>query len=144
LLKPLLGQIFREVPAQQIKVDSTWDKVMDPSPVLVFNVQLTNHYKVTDLEMLNDDRIAIINGTATATVEGENKHTNKGINYMFQTPVSTAHGKIYFNIDKGIIQKSKTKTLLELSYTMEMASPQGVMKGVSSEEVANDNILELL
>jgi len=43
-----------------------------------------------------------------------------------------------------MVQKSKTKTLLELSYTMEIPSPQGVMKGVSSEEVANDNILELL
>jgi hypothetical protein len=144
LLKPLLGQIFREVPAQQIEIESAWDKVMDPSPVLVFNVQFTNHYKVTDLEMLNNDRIAIINGIATSTIEGENKHTSKGINYVFQTPVSTARGKVFFNINKGMVQKSKTKTLLEISYTMEMTSPQGVMTGVSSEVVANDNILELL
>jgi len=144
LLKPLLGQIFREVPAQQIEIESTWDKVMDPSPVLIFNIQFTNHYKVTDLEMLNNDRIAIINGIATATFEGETTHTSKGINYLFQKPVSTAHAKVFFNINKGMVQKSKTKTLLELSFTMEMPSPQGMMKGVSSEVVANNNILELL
>ena len=144
LIKPLLSQIFREVPDEQIEIESTWDKVMDPAPVLVFNLKLTNHYKVSDLEMLNNDRIAIINGTVTTTVEGETKHTNKGVNYVFQKPVSSASGKVFFNIDKGMVQKSKTKTLLELSYTMEMPSPQGVMKGSSSEVVANDNILELL
>jgi len=144
LLKPLLGRIFKEFPAQEIKIESTWDKVMNPTPVLVFNVQFTNHYKVTDVEMLKNDRIAIINGTATANVEGETKHTNNGVNYVFQIPASSEHGKVFFNIDRGMVQKSKTKTLLELSYTMEMPSPQGVMKGVSSEEVANDNILELL
>jgi hypothetical protein len=144
LVKPLLSQIFREVPTQQLYIESTWDKVMDPTPVLVFYLQYTNHFKVLDLEMLNNDRIAIINGIATTTVEGETKHTNKGLNYVFQIPVSTASGKVFFNLDKGMIQKSKTKSLLELSYTMEMPSPQGVMKGVSSEIMANDNILELL
>jgi len=144
LLKPLLGQIFRELPTQQLEVESTWDKVMDPAPVLVFQIQYTNHYKVSDLELLNNDRIAIINGIATTTVEGETKHTNQGVNYVFQKPVSKASGKIFFNLDKGLVQKSKTKTLLEISYTMEMPSPQGVMTGVSSEIMANDNILELL
>jgi len=144
LLKPLLSQIFREVPTKLLEIESTWDKVMDPAPVLVFNLQFTNHYKVSDLEMLNNDRIAIISGIVTTTVEGESKHTNKGVNYVFKKPVSTASGKVFFNLDKGMVQKSKTKTLLELSYTIEMSSPQGVMKGTSSEIMANDNILELL
>jgi len=144
LLKPLLGQIFRELPVQQLEVESTWDKVMDPAPVFVFQVQNTNHYKVSDLEMLNNDRIAIINGTATITVEGEAKRTNKGINYVFQKPVSKVSGKIFFNVDKGMVQKSKTKTLLEISYSIEMPSPQGVIKGVTTETMATDNILELI
>ena len=144
LLKPLLGQVFREVPVEQVEIESMWNKVMEPSPVLVFTIQFTNHYKVNDIQMLNNDRIAIINGTATATVEGETERNSKGVNYVFQKPVSTAYGKVFFNIDRGMVQKSKIKTKLELSYTMEMPSPQGVMKGVSSEVVANDNILELL
>jgi hypothetical protein len=144
LLKPLLSQIFRELPAQQLEVESTWDKVMDPAPVLVFQLQYTNHYEVSDIEMLNNDRIAIINEIATTAVEGETRHTNKGVNYVFQSPVSEASGKIFFNLDKGMVQKSKTKTFLEISYTMEMPSPQGVMTGISTELMANDNILELL
>jgi hypothetical protein len=143
-LKPLLAQIFRELPIQQLDVESTWDKVMDPAPVLVFQLQYTNHYRVTKIEMLNNEKIAIINGKTTTSVEGETAHTNKGVDYVFQKPVSNASGKIFFNLDKGIVQKSKTKTFLELSYTMEMHAPQGVMKGVSSEVMANDNILELL
>jgi len=144
LLIPILDQIFRELPTQQVEVKSTWDKVMDPGPVFVFQVQYTNHYKISDLEMLNNDRIAIINGTATATVEGEAKRTNKGVNYVFQKPVSKLSGKIYFNLDKGMVQKSKTKTLLEISYTVEMLSQQGVIKGVTTETMATDNILELI
>jgi len=144
LLKPLLGQIFRELPTQQLEVESTWDKVMDPAPVFVFQVQYTNHYKVSDLEMLNNDKIAIINGTVTSTVEGEAKRTNKGINYVFQKPVSKVSGKIFFNLDKGMVQKSKTKTLLEISYTIEMPSPKGVIKGVTTETMTTDNILELI
>jgi len=144
LLKPLLGQIFRELPTQQLEVESTWDKVLDPAPVLVFQLQYTNHYKVSKLEMLNNDRIAIINGIATTAVEGETKHTNKGVNYVFQKPVSEASGKLFFNLDKGMVQKSKTKTYLEISYTMEMPSPQGVKTGISSEIMAHNNILELL
>jgi len=144
LLKPLLGQIFRELPTQQLEVKSTWDKVMDPTPVFVFQVQYTNHYKVSDLEMLNNDRIAIINGTTTATAEGDAKRTNKGINYVFQKPVSKVSGKIFFNLDKGMVQKSKTKTLLEITYTIEMPSPQGVVKGAATETMATDNILELI
>ena len=143
LLNPLLGQIFRELPIQQFEVESTWDKVMIPTPVLVFKLQYTNHYKVSDLETLNNDRIVIINGITITTVEGETKHTKRCIQ-CFSKPVSKASGKIFFNLDKGIVQKSKTKTLLEISYIMEMPSPQGIMTSVSSEIIANDNILELL
>ena len=144
LIKPLLGQIFRELPTQNLEVESTWDKVMDPAPVMVYKLQYTNHYKVTDLEMMNNDRIVIINGNATTSVEGESKVSNNGINYTFQKPVSTASGRIFFNLDKGMVQKSKTKTYLEIKYDMVMPSAQGILKGNSTELMKNNNILELL
>ena len=94
--------------------------------------------------MLDDDRIAIINGSVTTTVEGESKKTENGVNYEYQKPVSTANGKIFFNVDKGLIHKSKTQTSLKLSYRMEMPTPQGIMKGSTNETILNSNILELL
>jgi Family of unknown function (DUF6263) len=144
LIIPLLVQIFRELPTQNLEVESTWDKVMEPAPVMVYKLQYTNHYKITDLEMLNNDRIAIINGNATTSVEGESKLSNNGINYTFQKPISKASGRIFFNLDKGMVQKSKTKTYLEIKYDMEMPSAQGILKGNSTELMKNDNILELL
>ena len=144
LIIPLLGQIFRGLPTQQLEVESTWEKITDPAPVLVFKLQYTKHYKVIDLEMLNKDRIAIINATATTTVEGESKHTNQGVNYTFHQPVSEATGKIFFNLNKGMVQKSKTQTYLEIKYDMEMPSANGILKGNTTELMKNNNILELL
>jgi hypothetical protein len=144
VLKPLVIQVFRELPLQNINVGSTWDKEFPAATIMVFRLGFTNHYKVTSLEQLKDEKVAVINGASTISVEGETKHNNNGINYEFEKPVSEASGKIYFNIDRGLVQKSKTKTRLEIKYTMEMPTPQEVKMGKTLETVTNDNILELL
>lgn len=82
--------------------------------------------------MLNKDRIATITRTSTVPIKGEFKYSGNGLNYVFQTPASIEHGKVFFNINKGMIQKSKTKTMMGLSYTMVKVSLQEVIKDVSS------------
>ena len=144
LLRPTLAQILREFPTGEVGIEFDWEEARKPASVMVFKLFYTNHFKVENLEMLDDDRIAIINGSVTTTVEGESKKTENGVNYEYQKPVSTANGKIFFNVDKGLIHKSKTQTSLKLSYRMEMPTPQGIMKGSTNETILNSNILELL
>lgn len=143
-IKPLLEQIFREVPEHRMAVDSTWSYKRESIPVMVFQIHTENIYKISNLEQLGNDKLAVINGVVKTTVEGKQDYTERGIKYQFDKPVSSASGKIYFNIDKGLIQKSRTQTRVETSYKMEMPSPQEIKKGSVKQIVTNTNIVELL
>jgi len=144
VLKPLMGQIIRVMPGKQMGKDSSWTYSKAAMPMMVFQIQYTNLYTVENLELLDGEKLAVINGTIKTNVTGDPNYSEQGINYVFEKPVSSASGKVYFNLDKGLVQKSKTETRLETAYTMEMPTPQGLMKGSTKEVIINKNILELL
>lgn len=143
-VKPLLAQIFREVPEHKMAKDSTWSYKRESLPIVVFQVDYENQYKVEKLEMLGDEKLAVINGTVTTKVSGSQNYNEKGISYFFEKPISSASGKIYFNLDKGLMQKSRTQTSMKNSYSMEMPTPQGIKKANASEVTSNVNVIELL
>ena len=143
-IKPLLAQIFREVPEHKMAKDSTWSYKRESLPILVFQVDYENLYKVETLEMLGNEKLAVINGVVKTKVSGKETHSERGINYTFNKPITTAGGKIYFNLNKGLIQKSRSQTNLQNSYTMEMPTPEGVQKASAKEVSSNINVIELL
>jgi hypothetical protein len=144
LLKPLMNQIFRQVPAHSVAKDSSWHYQQPATQMMVFNVQNTNNYKIQSLEKYNDDRVAIVSGSINTLITGNNKTVNQGVSYNFSKPVTNAGGKIYFNITKGYVIKSKTFTSIESHVSMEGPSPKGKQKGERSETVTNMYIIELL
>jgi Family of unknown function (DUF6263) len=145
IIKPLLAQIIREYPDTKMAKDSTWKKELSPVQVMIYQIQYSNVYKVDKLESLNNDKIAVVSGTINSKVEGKDSYTDeRGINYKFKKPVSTASGKVYFNLTKGLVQKSKTQTTMESTYSMEMKTPTGLQKAKQHETITNKNILELL
>ena len=113
-------------------------------PVLVFQVDFENQYKVSSLEMLDDQKLAVITGSVKTSVTGEQNRTERGINYHFDKPKTTATGKIYFNLSKGLVQKSRTESKIENGYSMKMPSPEGEKKATAKEITNNVNVLELL
>jgi hypothetical protein len=143
-IKPVIAQVLREVPQHKMAKDSTWSYKRESLPVMVFQIDYINLYKVEKLEMLGDDKIAIVDGIVQTKINGNQTYSERGINYQFDKPISTASGKIYFNLDKGLIQKSRTQTKMETSYKMEMPTPQGTKKGSAREVISNVNVLELL
>jgi hypothetical protein len=144
VIKPLIAQIIREVPKIKIAKDSSWTYERQSIPILTFNVDYKNLYKIGNLEMFEDQKVAVINGTIETKVEGESTYSEGGVNYQFEKPISSASGKIYFNLDRGLIQKSRAQTRMETAFTMEMLTPQGKQKGKTREVVTNINVLELL
>jgi len=140
----LLVQILREVPGHELAKDSTWSYKRESLPVMVFQIDYTNLYKIEKLEMLGDDRVAIVDGVVQTKVTGNQSYSERGINYQFDKPITTASGKIYFNLDRGLIQKSRSQTRMESSYRMEMPTPQGIKKGSARESTSNVNVVELL
>jgi hypothetical protein len=144
VIKPLIAQIIREVPRHKMAKDSTWSYQRESIPILTYNIDYKNLYKIGKLGMFKDQKVAIIDGTVESKVSGESTYTEGSVTYQFQKPISSASGKIYFNLDRGLIQKSRTETRMETSYTVEMPTPQGIQKGNTREIITNVNVLELL
>lgn len=144
VLKPLVLQVIRKMPEQKLAKDSTWSIPQPPIPVMVFQLSFTNNYKIKQLEKLGDSRLAVIEAGMDYNVTGNNRVEERGVVYNFKKPISKGEGTIYFNIDKGRIQKSKTKSYTETSFTFDANTPQGKQKGSRKETVSNTSILEML
>ncbi len=144
VLKPLVTQIIRKVSDKEVYKDSTWKIQQAPVPLMVYQINYTNTYKLESVETLDDNRVAIIEAGIDFQYIGQSKVNQGNVSYSFQKPISTAEGKIYFDVDRGIQIKSRTKTRLEISYTMEANTPQGTQKGSRRDIITNTNILELL
>ena len=143
-LRPILIQLFRQVPDHNIAKDSTWTLVQPASQFMSFSLQNTNLFKIQNLEQFNDDKVAVIDAGLSTVVTGNTKVTDRGVSYNFTKPVTHADGKIYYNISKGYIIKSKTQTKVNIFYTMEAPTPKGKQKGERKETIQNINIVEML
>ena len=140
MLKPMLNQVFRKLPVQKMSKDSIWKVEQPVSQLLVYQVKNTSFFNITGVEKLNGDLIANIEASLKTQIDGKNKLTDRGINYEFQQPVTSAGGKIYFNVSKGLVQKTKLFTSVTTSFKMES---QG-QKGTKKEIISNTNILEYI
>ncbi len=144
LLKRVVGQIFREMTAKTIAKDSTWNIQQPTAQYLVFKLDNTDLYKIAGLEMFNNDKLAVIDAGLKTVITGDTHLKEQGADYNFKKPETSTSGKIYFNLTKGCIQKSKVKTNVQMSFTMEGPTPKGKQKGSKSETITSSNIVELL
>lgn len=144
ILKPLVMQIFRQLPKKSVAVDSSWSFTQPPIPLVVFRSHNTTTYKLTGLEKSGNDKLAVIQASLITKISGDNTLTRNGIVYSFNKPVTSAGGKIYFNLSQGIIQKSKTSTKISLSFSMEIQTPNGMQKRNKEEVTTTTNTVELL
>lgn len=144
VLKPFVTQVFRKVPNKELNKDSTWFVRQPPIPFMVYQINYTNTYKVVSVEKRDDSRVAVVEAGIKFEYSGESKVNERGIEYSFQEPISSAEGQFDFDIDNGYQLKSRTKTNLQITYTMEANTPQGKQKGKRSETVTSQNILELI
>ena len=142
-LKPLLVQMFRILPTNPVAKDSVWTNKYT-SQLAVFQIFNTAKYKIIDFEKSNDSKYAVIDAGLDIVAKGKNKVSEKGINYDFKTPEADANGKIYFNLAKGLIEKSKTTTKLKLTMAMSMPKgPKGPQNATSLDYIESTNIVEL-
>lgn len=143
-LKPMLILVFRKMPENLVAKDSAWTDTQPSGKLMIFEIQNTNTFKVDKLEKMNNDKVASIKAGLRTKITGKNKVTDRGATYEFQKPITEASGNIFFNVTKGLIQKSKTQTRIDVSYKMEAPGPKGKQKGSKSEIIINTNIVELL
>jgi hypothetical protein len=144
VLRPLVIQIFREMPAKSVAKDSSWTIPQNPQRFMIYQITNTNVYRVASLEDLDGDTLVKMHAQLDTKISGDSKVTDRGVTYEFQKPVTSADGTIYFNLTDGMVEKSKTGTTIEIFYTMEANTPQGKQKGSRKEKIRNVNIVERL
>lgn len=144
VLKPLTIQIIRSLPDKEVAKDSTWSVRQNPITMMAFQILFTNKYKLDEVELLDDEKLAVIEAGMDYTATGNTNFTEQGVNYKFNKPIAKGEGKIYFNLDKGIVQKSRTLSSTEFFFTMEMDTPVGKQKGSRKEILSNTNVVELI
>lgn len=143
-IKPLLMQIFRVTPGHQIKIDSSWTDKESPTQLMAFKAQNTDTYKVTGLEQLGENKLAVIETGIISEFSGQNRVSQQGVDYYFKTPVASAGGKIYFNINDGCIQKAKTFTKININFNMQAKTPKGLQRGNKDAVITQNYLLERL
>ena len=60
VLTPLITQVIRKVSDKEVYKDSTWQIQQAPIPLMVYQINYTNTYKVESVEKLDDNRVAVI------------------------------------------------------------------------------------
>ncbi len=144
-LRPLLVQLFRKVPEHTVAKDTTWEIKQPSNKYLTYEIKTTNKYKVSSLEQYNDDKLALLDGSVITSAQGQSKVNEKGVKYEIRKPDIKGEGKIYFNLSKGLIQKSKTKTRVEQGMSAEGPLQKGGTQKINKKEIIeNSNILELI
>ena len=144
VLKPLVFQIFRQLPEQKVAKDSSWEFPKAASRFMVFVMQNTNTYKVSSLSKFNSDELLLIEDGMRTNITGDNKFTENNVTYLFNKPTTEANGEMYFNLTKGLVQKGKRYTKLNLYFTMEAKNRNVIQKGSKDSVIENTYIVELL
>ena len=141
-LKPLIAQVFRSMPSNKVSIDSSWSIKQPLVNLQVFQLDNTHNFQLKQFEKYNDDNLAVINAGLTSKfiISPEAKRNNIDV----KNPNYTAEGKIYFNLTKGLIQKSKTRTALNVEISMTLPRKNGPQKMIRKQSSKNINILELL
>ena len=142
-LRPLLAQVFRKLPDQQVKKDSVWSLTNPPAQLPFFEMTNTLKFKITSFEKYKDDNLAIIDaGLASQYKISERAKQAK---VTVKSPSYTGEGKIYFNLSKGLVERSKTNLYLTIEMSMNAPSRTGGMqKVIQRQYTKTTNILELL
>ncbi|MDP4115676.1 MAG: DUF6263 family protein [Bacteroidota bacterium] len=144
-LKPLIGQIFRELPLNSVNKNYTWTKDQAPSQMPPFTVKSKNVYKIQDLGELSGDKVITLNIGLETIFEGKKEISQNGANYKFNDPKLITEGKVYFNVDKGYPQQVKTHFILEQSFSATGKDQKGQMqKGDQSQRIDRKTIVDLL
>ncbi|MCC6548955.1 MAG: hypothetical protein IT279_02680 [Ignavibacteriaceae bacterium] len=141
-LRPVVMQLFRKLPEAKVAKDSTWYFPQQPASFQIFAIQNTHGFKLASFEKSGDNTYAVIDASLISKSELAPEAKSNGIS-MKNTGYSGS-GKLYFNIGKGVFEKSKTSTTLTVELDMK-APPGAPFSSAKRKQKTNTtNILQLV
>lgn len=142
-LRPLLMQVFRKLPAQQVKKDSMWTLANPPAQMPFFEMTNTLNFKITGFEKYKESNLAVIDAGLSSQYKISERA--KQAKVTVNSPSYKGEGKIYFNLTKGLVEKSKTNNYLTIEMSMMAPARTGGLQKVTQRQYTKTtNILELL
>lgn len=142
-LRPLLTQVFRKLPDHQVKKDSSWTLTNPPAQLPFFEMTNTLKFKIIGFEKYNESNLAVIDAGLTSKYKISDRA--KQAKVTVKSPSYMGEGKIYFNLSKGLVERSKTNLYLTIEMSMQAPSRTGGMQKVTQKQLTKTtNILELL
>ncbi|MBA4251690.1 MAG: hypothetical protein C0425_08835 [Chlorobiaceae bacterium] len=142
VLRTFAMQVFRKLPENVVAIDSSWQLPQPPLNMQIFELKNIQTYRLNSFEKYNDDVIAKIDAgiISSAVINPEAKKNNINV----KQPSFNADGVIFFNITKGVVQRSRTRTSLIFEVSMPMPTPTGNINVKRKQSMTNLNVLELL
>jgi hypothetical protein len=120
IIRPIITQVFRELPKKSVGVDSTWSINQPKAEVLIFQSENTMNYKLKSIKTSGSNKLAQISAGLSTSFEGKNTVTNNGVTYHFKKPKAEGSGEIVFNLTDGMLQNSKTTSKIEISFSADL------------------------
>lgn len=141
-LRPVVMQLFRKLPEAKVAKDSTWYFPQQKASFQIFTIQNTHGFKLSSFEKVGDQTYAVIDATLISQSELAPDAKANGIS-MKNTGYS-GNGKLYYNVGKGVFEKSKTTTTLTVE--LDMKAPPGApfSSAKRKQSTKTTNFLQLL
>lgn len=141
-LKPLVAAIFKPLPENAIGQDQTWDNTPQPLSNQVFTLATRLIYKAKEMQEYKGDMLLYIKGSIEQKAEINPEATKAGL--IVDVPKVIADADLYFNVDRGVYQKSLAKTSFNAGVSQKAPTPQGVKMVSQKQSSVSVNILELM
>lgn len=142
-LKPIVNQIFRKLPDNNVAKDSNWSISQPPINLQLFAFENIHTFQIAGFEKYDGSNLAVIDaGLKSKTIVSDEAKKN---NIEINNTKYTAGGKLYFNIEKGFFQRTKTNIFLDVNISAVAPTQTGGMQKITRlQKTKNTNILEHL
>jgi len=141
-LRLIVSQIFRKFETGKISLNSEWATPQPTVDLQILTLDNTYIFKIDSFEKLDDDILAVIG----AGVESKFKISPdaKKAGYNVKEPKFLAHGKIYYNVTRNLIQKSVSQIDFDFTMTGPVPTQNGTVQLSRYQKKSTRNTLELL
>lgn len=143
MLKPLIGQLFRKLPEQQVAADSSWSYTQPPMDMQLFQIFNTHHFTLTGFEDSQFGLLAVM--TAGLTSESDISEVARQNKIDLKEADWSGNGRMKFSLEKGCFAYSSTKTEFDVRLESEFPTQAGGTQIVArTQNLETDNLVELL
>ncbi|MHC1739332.1 MAG: DUF6263 family protein [Ignavibacteriaceae bacterium] len=141
-LRLIVSQIFRKLTSDKVSVNSEWSAPQPTVDIQLLKLDNTYKFKINAFEKFDDDILAVIDAGVESkfTINPDAKKAG----FDVKQPKFIAHGKVYFNTTKNLIQKSVSQIDFDFMVSGPVPTQTGTIQASRYQKKSSRNTVELL